>query len=127
MAGADSLVTASMFFKTLSLYFDGALPADAAYNGKLFGLNELATGAGGAPTRGAATAAEREDRALPGPGASHAHSLGAHGAQAALGSGLSGLVGLGQAPPGLGGMGAQGQYASMGANGAYLRSALGQR
>ncbi|KAH9841829.1 ribonuclease H-like domain-containing protein [Rhodofomes roseus] len=126
-AGSDSLLTASTFFKMRELYFNDYID-DAEYNHKLYGLGQTFIANGiGEPMRGtAATIAEREDRTgasrehnqTPGPGQNHsvaavAMGLGGSMSTPALASSLAAPL-----PPGT-------PYGAMGANGPYMRTAIG--
>jgi CCR4-NOT transcription complex subunit 7/8 len=128
-AGSDSLLTASTFFKTRTLYFaDGPLP-ESDFNGRLFGLGASLPSTNGTqpeptPLRGGATLAEREDRG------SVAHPPGVNGAQPSQqqqqqqqgtfgGIAASALANSMAAPQAYGSMAAAG--------GALLRGSLGQR
>jgi CCR4-NOT transcription complex subunit 7/8 len=134
-AGSDSLLTASTFFKTRTLYFSDAPLPESEFNGRLFGLGPIFAFPNAAPdqTRGGATLAERDDRgsaALPG------HSTAPSAPSVSMPPGV-GAGAAPPAPPGFGGlqasalassMAAPQAYGSMNAvGGAFLRGALGQR
>ncbi|CAL1712732.1 unnamed protein product [Somion occarium] len=103
-AGSDSLLTASTFFKMREIYFNDHID-DAEYNGKLYGL---------------ATIAEREDRGTsrethnqtPGPAQSHSATMSM--------TSLTTPAMAGALPAPL-----TSPYGPMGANGPYMRTAIG--
>lgn len=117
-AGSDSLLTASTFFKMRELYFNDTID-DAEYSGKLYGLGQTFTVSNGIASdsvRGsAATIAEREDRS----GAAQRAVDNANAAASA--SGLLGGVGT----PNMASALAASSYGPMGANGPYMRTAMG--
>ncbi|KAA1469745.1 CAF1-domain-containing protein [Dentipellis sp. KUC8613] len=125
-AGSDSLLTASTFFKMREIYFHDQID-DAEYNGKLYGLGETFTQSNGIPDpgRGGATIAEREDRGL---------TRDNQGQSAVTGSAQSQAVAMGMGAslttPAMGGampapLPPNATYGPMGANGAFLRTAIG--
>jgi len=126
-AGSDSLLTASTFFKMREIYFNDHID-DSEYNHKLYGLGQTFTVNGIAePVRGsAATIAEREDRGparelhnqTPGPAQSQSMAAVAMG----LGGSMS-TPSLGQALPTP--LQSATPYGPMGANGPYMRTAIG--
>ncbi|KAI0357416.1 CAF1-domain-containing protein [Trametes cingulata] len=121
-AGSDSLLTASTFFKMRELYFNDKLD-EPKFNGKLYGLGQtftLQNGIAEAARAGAATLAEREDRAGPGREA-HNQTPGPPG---------HGVMGMGASlttPVMAGAMPAQMPTTPYGpmANGPYMRAAIG--
>jgi hypothetical protein len=148
LTGSDSLLTAQTFFKARQEYLDDAEVPEAEFNGKLFGLGPVFAQPNGSgvdqnlnhPSRGGTTIAEREDRqsslASHGHGhaahaahAGHAHTLSGHSQASTMGT-MGGLMsGMAHAQTQQqsvigSGMPSQGQY-PMGANGAYIRSAIG--
>jgi len=125
-AGSDSLLTASTFFKMRELYFNDNID-DSEYNGKLYGLGQTFSMMNGMadPGRGGATIAERDDRSsardshnqTPGGGVSQNQSM---------------TIGMGGPlpTPSLGGsiptpLPSATPYGPMGANGTYIRTAIG--
>jgi CCR4-NOT transcription complex subunit 7/8 len=144
-AGSDSLLTASTFFKTRTLYFSDAPLPESEFNGRLFGLGPVFAFPNAAPdpSRGGATLAEREDRGSVAASVAAAVANNAAGGANAGGAGPQGGP-AGGAPPGTPGfahtpaslqasalvnsMAAPQAYGSMAAaGGAFLRSAMGQR
>lgn len=118
-AGSDSLLTASTFFKMREIYFSDKID-DAEYNGKLYGLGQtFALTNGTEPVRGsAATLAEREDRGpqrelSQTPGPTQSHSVPMALATPAMASAMPAQI-----PPST-------PYGPMGANGPYMRPAIG--
>ncbi|EPS94721.1 hypothetical protein FOMPIDRAFT_1026077 [Fomitopsis schrenkii] len=125
-AGSDSLLTASTFFKMRELYFNDHIDDDE-YNHKLYGLGQTFVSNGIVePMRGtAATIAEREDRT----GAPREHNQTPGSVQnhvGVAGMGLGGSMNTpamasslpAPLPPGT-------PYGAMGANGPYMRTAIG--
>ncbi len=122
-AGSDSLLTASTFFKMREIYFNDKLD-EPEFNGKLYGLGQtftLQNGIAEAARAGAATLAEREDRA--GPGAREAHNQ----TPGPPGHGVMGMGATLTTPVMAGAMPAQMPTTPYGpmTNGPYMRAAIG--
>lgn len=118
-AGSDSLLTSSTFFKMREIYFHDQVDHEE-YNGKLYGLGETFTVANGIPDpgRGGATIAEREDRGL------------SRDTQNQNSAGGQNHIGMSLPTPAMGGalptpLPPNATFGPMGANGAYIRTAIG--
>ncbi|KAH9851538.1 CAF1-domain-containing protein [Lenzites betulinus] len=122
-AGSDSLLTASTFFKMREIYFADKLD-EPEFNGKLYGLGQtftLQNGIAEAARAGAATLAEREDRAVAPSRDAHNQTPGPQG---------HGVMGMGPSlttPVMAGAMPAQMPTTPYGpmSNGPYMRAAIG--
>lgn len=125
-AGSDSLLTASTFFRMRELHFNNQID-DTEYNCKLYGLGQTFAASNGITDtgRGGATIAEREDRGIPRESQNQTPALSASQNQGVIMG-----MGVPLPTPALGGalpapLPSGTSYGPMGANGPFIRTAIG--